>query len=168
MTLPQRKPTRLKGFDYNTNGKYFVTICTHNKKKILSNIVGDVHERPALKMTKYGEIVNDVIKNIPERFGVEIDRYIIMPNHIHMIVSVDKDNGRTIRELSLQHSIISNIVGYLKMNVSKQIHLYEPELIVWQRSYHDHIIRSESDYLKIWTYVDSNHQKWEKDVFYMP
>ena len=163
--LPDRKRTRLKDFNYSSNGKYFVTICTQDKKKILSEIVGDDHDRPALKLTKYGEIADNVIKTIPQKYGVEIDNYIIMPNHIHMIISID-NNERTIHELSLQHSLIPNIVGYMKMNISKHIHFYEPELIVWQRSYHDHIIRSEQDYLKIWTYVESNHQKWEKDVFY--
>ena len=163
--LPQRKRTRLKGFNYNGNGKYFITICTKDKKKILSEIVGDDHDRPALKLTKYGEIADNVIKIIPQKYGVEIDNYIIMPNHIHMIISID-NNERTIHELSLQHSLIPNIIGYMKMNISKHIHFYEPELTVWQRSYHDHIIRSEQDYLKIWTYVDSNYQKWEKDVFY--
>jgi len=46
MNLPKRKPTRLKGYDYSQNGAYFITICTHGKKYLLSNIVGDFHECP--------------------------------------------------------------------------------------------------------------------------
>ena len=77
--LPDRKRTRMKDFNYSSNGKYFVTICTQDKKKILSEIVGDDHDRPALKLTKYGEIADNVIKIIPQKYGVEIDNYIIMP-----------------------------------------------------------------------------------------
>ena len=104
MTFQNRKPTRLKNYNYSQNGYYFITICTHNKKCIFSNIVG---------------------------------------------------------------SIISNAMGYLKMNSSRDIHKNGYTLDVWQRSFHDHIIRGENDYLKIWNYIDTNPQKWKEDCFYI-
>ena len=66
--LPKRKELRLKNFDYSTPSAYFITVCTHNRKNTLSHIVGAIHETPETKLTKYGEIVDVFINNIPERF----------------------------------------------------------------------------------------------------
>ena len=73
---------------------------------------------------------------------------------------------RAIRESPLQNqrSVIDKIVGFLKMNVSKKIH-NEYQNKIWQRSYHDHIIRDEMDYQKIWEYIETNIIKWDKDCF---
>ena len=167
MSLPKRKNPRLKEYDYSTPGAYFVTICTHNKRHVFSNIVGAIHESPENILTKAGQIANDVIQSLPKRFGIELDKYVIMPNHIHLIISIT-DDMRAIRESPLRHqrSKIDKIIGYLKMNVSKQLHHLSPDTNIWQRSYHDHIIRNESDYNKIWEYIDTNVQKWEFDCFY--
>ncbi len=88
-----------------------------------------------------------------------------MPNHIHLLLSVN-DGERAIRESPLhRRSVLSKVVGYIKMNSSKDIHsTYKGN--IWQRNYHDHIIRSERDYKKIWEYIDTNVLKWEKDCFY--
>ena len=168
MKLPKRKPTRLKGYDYSQNGAYFITICTHNRKCLFPNIVGVVHESPENKLTQYGEFVKQFIEMLPDRFNVSIPNYVIMPNHIHLIIEICNDNEeRAIRESPLQYhrSVIDKIVGFLKMNVSKKIHNINNEKI-WQRSYHDHIIRGEKDYQKIWEYIDTNVIRWEKDCFY--
>jgi len=168
MNLPKRKPTRLKGYDYSQNGAYFITICTHGKKYLLSNIVGAIHELPENKLTQYGECVEQIIGILPDRFDVSIPKYVIMPNHIHLIIEIINDNKeRAIHELPLQNnrSVIDKIVGFLKMNVSKKMHNKYPDKI-WQRSYHDHIIRGEKDYQKIWKYIDTNVIKWEMDCFY--
>ncbi len=83
MELPNRKPTRLKGYDYSQNGAYFITICTHNRKCLFSNIVGAIHELPENKLTQYGEYVKQIIEILPGRFNVSIPKYVIMPNYIH-------------------------------------------------------------------------------------
>ena len=91
-----------------------------------------------------------------------------MPNHIHLIIEIcNNDEKRAIRESPLQYhrSVIDKMVGFLKMNVSKKMHNTDNEKI-WQRSYHDHIIRGEKDCQKIWEYIDTNALKWEKDCFY--
>ncbi len=167
MELPRRKPTRLKEYDYSAPGAYFITICTHNRKNLFSNIVGAIHESPENKLTQYGEFAEQIIKMLSDRFNVSIPRYVIMPNHIHMIIEIHEDEKRAIRESPLQchRSIIDKMVGYLKMNVSKKIHKTNNE-IIWQRSYHDHIIRGEKDYRKIWEYIDTNVIKWTDDCFY--
>ncbi len=163
---PKRKPTRLKCYDYSSPGAYFITICTHNKKCILSHIVGAIHESPENKLTLAGLYTDDVISTLEERFNISINKYIIMPNNIHMIIQIKYDE-RAIHESPLQHRhLIDKLVGYLKMNVSKKIHSLHPNEKIWQRSYHDHIIRGEADYKKIWEYIDENVLRWENDCFY--
>ncbi len=163
--LPTRKPTRLKEFDYSAEGAYFITICTHNRKMLFSNIVGAIHESPATELNQNGKIIDDYIKQLNSRFGLFVDKYVIMPNHIHIIIVI---NERSIRESTLQkRSIISNAIGYLKMNASRDIHKNGYNEKIWQRSFHDHVIRNEKDYLKIWNYIDTNPFKWEDDCFYV-
>ncbi len=166
---PQRKPNRLKGYDYSTPGYYFITMCSHNHKDIFADYVGAIHESPELKLTAKGVIVNNVIKNLPDRFGVIIDKYVIMPNHLHFIVIIrDTEILRAIRESPLQsRSVLSKVMGYIKMNSSKQIHNEICTGKIWQRSFHDHIIRDEKDYQKIWQYIDTNPTKWNEDCFYL-
>lgn len=168
MDFVRRKPTRLNNYDYSNSGAYFITICTHNKKYLFSNVVGAIQELPENKLTQYGEYVKQIIEILPLRFNISIPKYVIMPNHIHMIIVIKNDEGRAIRESPLlrrNRSIIDKTIGFLKMNVSKKIHITYKENI-WQRSYHDHIIRDEKDYLKIWEYIDTNVIKWKLDCFY--
>ena len=81
MELKRRKPNRIPEYDYNQNGAYFVTICTHDRKKVLSDIVGDdAHIVPK----PYGTIAEKYIRNAPE-----IENYVIMPDHIHMIIRLE-------------------------------------------------------------------------------
>ena len=167
---PQRRPNRLSGWDYSASGAYFVTICTHEKRCFLSGInVGALHEAPAVSLTPEGEIVRQVIDALPERFPeLRVEKYVVMPNHIHLLLEIGPE--RAIRESPLQadekRSLLSRAVGYLKMNSSKRIRAIRPGLAVWQRSFHDHIVRGEADHREIWAYIDGNPAKWAEDRFY--
>ena len=166
--LPNRKNPRLHKYDYSTPGAYFITVCTHKRAKILSCIVGAIHESPKIKLTEYGEIVDRIINNLPNHLGVKIDKYVIMPNHIHFIMSISNSKeNRAIRESPLRsHSIISSTVGYIKMNASKEIHKLNCNVTVWQRSFHDHIIRNDDDYYEIAKYIEGNPRCWQYDSLY--
>ena len=166
--LPARKNLRLTDYDYNTPGAYFITICTHNRRNMWSRIVGAIHESPAPHLTDWGNIADRVIRDLPENIGVTVDRYVIMPNHIHMILMInDSDYQRAIRESPLRgRSIISKAVGYIKMNASKSIRNQYGDISVWQRGYYDHIIRNEQDYITIANYIDENPLKWKLDKLY--
>ena len=168
MELPKRKPNRLKDFNYNTNGAYFITFCTHEHKQTLSHIVGAIHESPEVRLTLLGQIVEQVITMLPNRFGIKIDAYAIMPNHVHLLIVLDEqDPLRAIRESPLRgRSVISQAVGYLKMRTSKEIHNTGATGPVWQRSFHDHIIRSSKDYEIIFDYVRFNPQLWLDDCYF--
>ena len=150
MELPKRKSTRLKDYDYSQDGYYFITVCTKEKQKILCDIVGDdAHIVPK----EYGLITEKYLSN-----ENQIEKYVIMPNHIHMIIKID--NG-TMWASSPTKSV-SDIIRSFKTLVTKEIG--EP---IFQRSFHDHIIRGEQDYKEIWQYIDNNPTKWKEDKFYV-
>lgn len=159
----KRKYNRLKNFDYSTNGAYFITICTKDRKCVLSNItVGEgFHALPQCALPQnilapIGIEIEKTIKYINNNYkNVFIDKYIIMPNHIHLIVVLDsKAGGRG-------NPPLQNIIGQFKSFTTKQ---YGTQL--WQRSYYDHIIRNEQDYLNIRQYIENNPLKWIEDKYY--
>ena len=159
--LPIRKPTRLKDYDYSSAGAYFITICTHNRKNILSKIVGEGSPLPQL--TTNGKLAEEYVLKINEKYPcVKIDKYVIMPNHMHLILRIDND-GR-----GNPSPTVSNVVGWLKYSITKQINRNHDTAgnIIFQRSFHDHVIRDYGDYLKIWQYIDTNPAKWQDDCFY--
>ena len=156
MDLPKRKSTRLNGYDYSLSGVYFITICTKNKQCILSKIVGEgFHALPQNILTPIGTEIEKSIQYINDNYdGVTIEKYIVMPNHIHLIVILNNSGGHG-------NPPLQNIIGQLKSYTTKKF-----GDTLWQRSYHDHIIRGEKDYQKIWEYIDTNVIKWENDCFY--
>ena len=161
MNLPKRKPTRLKDYDYGKDGYYFITICTKDRQNILSEIVGEGFPLPQL--TVYGKIAEKYILSVNRKYPhINTEKFVIMPNHIHIIFSVNND-GR-----GDPSPTIINAVGWLKYSVTKQINQIYGSVgnKIFQRSFHDHIIRGEKDYLEIWEYIENNPQKWEEDKFY--
>jgi len=152
--LPKRKNPRLSQFDYSLPGAYFVTICTKDMMQVLGNIIvgGDALIAPQMNLSSVGIIVDKYIKNIPG-----IHKYVIMPNHLHMIIIIG--NG-AMRASPPTQSIPSRIRSFKKM-VAREI-----GVSIFQRSFHDHIIRGEQDYRKIWEYIDTNVIRWQNDCFY--
>lgn len=178
-SLPVRKPLRLRNFDYNSPGAYFITFCTHNREKTLSRItVGALHEAPANELTERGRIVDEVIQTVPEHLGVCVDAYVIMPNHVHLILVIEAGKQHRalheapLREEHIAHkrkmerSAISKTVGYIKMNASKRIRSCYGDGEVWHRRYHDHVVRNQRDYDMIAEYIQENPLRWQKDCFY--
>ena len=163
-TLPQRKPNRLKGFDYSQNGMYFVTICTHNRKCILSQIiVGDgVLDVPHTMLSNCGKIADKYINQLNDfYFNIKIEKYVIMPNHIHLLIYVDNPDGMS-RTPSPTNAYIPQFISTLKRFCNKEIGYN-----IFQRSFHDHIVRNEADYEKIYNYIENNPSKWTEDCFYI-
>jgi REP element-mobilizing transposase RayT len=161
--LHARKPNRLKGYDYSQNGAYFITICTKNKEKVLGEIVGGglahlVH----IKLSEQGKIVDNELKNLSSHyFNVCVDRYVIMPNHIHLIAIIGENQNDLTGQASLSRTTVGNIIGGLKSGISRLC-----GIPIWQRSYHDHIIRSEQEYVKIAEYIENNPVQWNENCFY--
>ena len=169
MAFFQRKPTRLPDYSYNTPGYYFITICTEDRKPILSEIVGGgAFDAPNVALTKYGEIVQKYILSGNRIPGIAVEKYVIMPNHIHLLLRVDdtvylgtsRAPSPTQERLPPNEQIphfVSTFKRFCHRDIGKTI---------FQRSYHDHVVRGEQDYLKIWNYIDTNPARWKEDCFY--
>ena len=161
MELPKRKPNRLKDYDYSQNGGYFVTICTRNKEKLLCNIVGGgAFIAPQVVLTETGKIVEKYILSTNKIDHVTVEKYVVMPNHIHLLIFIDNAYG-TSKAPSPTNAILPHLVSTLKRFCNRDIGEN-----IFQRSFHDHVIRDENDYRKIWEYIDTNPAKWEEDCFY--
>ncbi len=164
INLPKRKPTRLKNYDYSQKGAYFITICTHQKRRLFGAI-----KDAKMRLNDLGKIVNQEILKIESHYeNISIDKYIIMPNHIHMIVVVSKSE-RINPFPTITRYDVSNVIGKFKAGVSRIVgnaFMHSDKRTIWQKSFHDHIIRDEKDYKKIWEYIDTNPLRWESDCFY--
>ncbi len=149
MNFPKRKSPRIPNYNYGLPNYYFVTICT-NEKKCLFGKPGELNQ--------LGRYAEECILNIPRLYSsIKLDKYVIMPNHVHaiFIISETKENSN-----------ITTVIGQYKMSVTKKIREEYPSTVVWQRSFHDHVIRNQAGYEKIWQYIENNPLKWEEDCFY--
>lgn len=155
--LPQRKSPRLRGYDYSSAGGYFVTICTHEKKHLFGDIIGD-----QMFLNEVGKIAEQFLEQISHRNSdVEVDNFVVMPNHVHAIIfliPVSADQAKT---------SISTIVGTYKAAVTREINRQKlHSQRVWQERFHDHIIRNEREMEYIRRYILFNPTKWAEDKFY--
>lgn len=165
MEHPQRKENRLKGYDYGSAGAYFITVCTKGRAFLLwksetyQNIlqrmkafmpVGADTIRPLLSDygVKVDQAINEMRCHYPE---IKIDSYVIMPNHVHILLMT---NARS--------KPISTIIGQMKRSASMAIGEG-----IWQKSFHDHIVRDENDLQRIRQYIESNPAHWAEDRYYI-
>ena len=164
-----RKLPRLSGYDYSLNGAYFITICTYNRKQLFGNIIEN-----GIVLSEYGDIVRDAILDLPNHNNhIAVDNFAIMPNHIHMIISICRERFLTVPNATVHG--IPEIIRQLKTFSSKRINELKkrngcdpfPTNTIWQKSYYDHIIRDEAEYLKIWQYIDENPARWSEDKYYI-
>ncbi len=116
---------------------------------IILIVGGDALIAPKVILSEYGQIAEKYIKNIPG-----ITKYIIMPNHIHLLIEIDGS-------MRASTPTISSLIRSFKGLTTKEI-----GVPIFQRSFYDHIIRNEEDYLNVWEYINSNAQKWNQDKYY--
>ena len=163
--LPRRKSTRLKDFDYSSEGAYFITMCTEDRRQILSCIVGgDVPGAPKnVKLLPHGIIADKYLKRMNEFYdNITIDQYVIMPNHIHVLLFVHDDGSPRTSTPTKQTSTISHFVSTFKRFCNKE---YGGN--IWQRGFHDHIIRDKDDYITRRKYIYENPFRWCYDELYV-
>jgi REP element-mobilizing transposase RayT len=141
--LPERKRLRLADYDYSKTGYYFITVCTKDRKQVLSEIVSDADNGANVRLTPWGTIAETYLKMLSG-----IDKYVIMPNHIHMIVH-KTDGKNLISALRTFKTVVTKKIGRS----------------IWQSSFYDHIIRNREDYLEKWRYIDENPMKWADDEY---
>ena len=157
--LPKRKPLRLPGYDYSQNGAYFVTICTEGRRPIFRTPVG----ADSISARMVDPIWRQTRASYP---GVNCPIHVIMPNHFHGIVTVeraDMESAPTVSQV-IQTFKRHTTIAYTKLVKEGLAPPYERR--VWQRSFYDHIIRSEAEYQEIWQYIHDNPVRWTEDIYY--
>ena len=174
---PQRRDPRLKGWDYGQNGAYFITICTKNRDLTLGTVVGgDAHIAPHVRLTALGELARGYLLSVPG-----ILKFVVMPNHVHFIVALENgpmwasaptEPGMGPAGGPMWASAPTGADAKPAVTIPKLVRSYKTLVTkacgvpVWQRGYHDHIIRTDEEFRRIWTYVDNNPLKWELDEYY--
>ena len=147
--MPQfhtRKKLRLEQYDYTQGNTVFVTVCVNERKKLLGRIVESETEAelPTVVLSEIGKVVEQYTSTIS---GIE--QYVVMPNHVHMIVT--NAEGESIsKKLQAWKSLITKQIGSN----------------IWQRSFFDHVIRDEEDFRIRWKYIDDNPSKWALDKYF--
>ena len=172
--LKKRKTTRLAGADYNRNQAVFLTICTKERKCILSRVVGTgVPDGPQIELTKYGQIAEKYIRQLNDFYDdLSVESYVIMPNHIHIMLWVKgTKNGPSRTPVTdgpsrtpvptVQNSIPSRFVSTFKRFCNK-----EYGINIWQYRSNDHIIRNRQDYEEHLRYIYENPIRWCYDELY--
>lgn len=155
-TLPQRKSPRLKGYDYSQSGAYFVTICTHQRHHIFGTITDQI-----MGMNAAGELAAACWLAIPDHYpDVELDAFVVMPNHIHGILVLAGESSRFTTQLG---RVVNAYKGAVTARLRDQGLI---EGVIWQTRYHDHIIRDEAGLNHIRTYIEHNSALWSEDSLY--
>jgi len=146
--LTKRKNIRLKDYDYSNEGIYFITICIKERKELL----GQIKKEENIELSKEGKIVGEAIHKLKEAYSnIEIDEYVIMPNHIHLIIIINGKNKIT----------ISRIIQQFKWGITRKL-----GFSIFQKLFYEHIIRNEKEYCEIKEYIQNNIINWGKDKYF--
>ncbi len=160
----RRASMRLRSWDYTHPGWYFVTITTKNRRPFL----GAVNDNQ-FQLSPIGRIVEKEWKKLPsKRNHMCIDEWVIMPNHIHGIIILERDLPRASRwdaptKARLKRGSLGVIINQFKSNCTKRIHAAGFHEFKWQRGYYDHIIRNDGDLKRIRSYIRLNPLRFSLD-----
>ncbi|MBR5134303.1 MAG: transposase [Clostridia bacterium] len=159
--LPQRKHPRLKHHDYSTVGAYYITICTQNRQCLLSRVIGGGFAPAEIHYTTYGKIAEEQLLLLEKRYpSLKVDQYVIMPNHIHVILILEETEGTSRRPT------IADIVCAYKSLTTGQCKKVRPIDKLFQTSFYEHVIRGREDYEDVAEYIANNPKQWELDTLY--
>ena len=165
---------RRQDYDYRSWGTYFITICTKDRVHYFGDIVDT-----AMYLSPIGIICDEEIHHtIDKRSSVDLHEYIIMPNHIHLLIIVGtglslsdtiqkKDNENVVPTVGLSpypKQSLGSVIWCLKSAISRQCN-EQWLLFAWQGRYHDHIVRNETEYNRIMYYIKMNPSSRENDMY---
>jgi len=195
-SLPKRKDLRLENYDYSQPGWYYITVCVQDRKCLFGEI-----KNGKMALNDMGLLVKKYWNKLIDKFNIELDEYIIMPNHIHGIIVINNNNGRihvdingrtrvddngrthgsapTINHIHPMvgvdpcvdpHPSLGETIQWFKTMTTNQYiknvknDNWPPfDKRIWQRNYHEHIIRNETELNKIQKYITNNAAMWEND-----
>lgn len=171
------KTVRLEGFDYGTDGAYFVTICSYERTLIFSEITNGV-----IQLSSIGKIINEQLeKTHLIREYITITEWVIMPNHIHFVIFIHK-NSEEPEHLSPrgtylhfpegyknkfgpQSENLASIIRGIKSAVTTQAKKSGIAIPIWQSKYYERIIRNEKELNKFVLYIKENPHRWDAADF---
>lgn len=164
--IHHRQSVRLRNFDYSQSGLYFITICTVQRQMLFGEI-----SNGEMQCNDLGKLVNQHWQFIPDHYpGTQLHDFIIMPNHLHGIIQLvgaqfiapELNQGAINRAPT-----VGNIVRGFKAKLTYAAHHMGimPGASIWQRNYHEHIIRNEMSYQVTANYVRTNPQRWIEDIY---
>ncbi len=173
--IHNRRSIRLKGYDYSKPGFYFVTICIDDGNCYFGNVIDK-----KMQLSQIGEITKKCWLNIPKHYpNVNLDEYVIMPNHLHGIIEVVAGTKNVVGAQNLVPlqacpmsqnkfgKIVPKSLGCIirgfKIGVTKWCRKNNHEYFKWQRNFYDHIIRDKYDLIRIKKYIINNPADWERD-----
>ena len=160
----QRRSIRLRHYDYSRAGAYFITVCTDGRELLFGEVIDD-----EVKLNALGRIAaEEWLKSAQVRTEIELDTWVVMPNHIHGIVMITDDRRKSDRSVAPSgprpRSLGALMAGF-KSAATKRINTMRgtPGASVWQRNYYEHVIRNESALNRIRQYITDNPAKWSED-----
>lgn len=170
-----RRSVRLRQYDYTQAGAYFITLCTQGRECLFGEIVGD-----QMVLNDIGQIVATEWERTREiRTEVELDAWVIMPNHLHVVVVISESaneiaaakthlsspTGESIRTQGSIKKSLSSLVQGFKSATTTQINIMRgtPRVPVWQRGLYEHVVRHEADLQRIREYIADNPRRWAED-----
>jgi putative transposase len=177
--IHHRRSIRLKDYDYSQSGGYFITLCTHNREDFFGEVLNE-----NMNLNRCGEMVHESWDLIPNQFSnIELDEFIVMPNHVHGIIFIYDDDNRDsddqkglinqtpttgtdlIPQILMKNpkTTLGKIVRAFKAKTAKIIHDSGNLDFQWQRNYYEHIIRGEKDLNAIRAYISNNPLQWSVD-----
>ncbi len=156
MERETRKPNRLGSYDYGAAGCYFVTLCTQHRQLLFQM------ENPTVGnglCAVPNQILHRWMAEIEKKYkNVRIDKYVIMPDHMHLIVTISKQQMGCFLPDVMRFFKTMTTNDYIRGVRQGQLPAFDGK--IWQKSYYDHVIRNQQDYNEIWEYIENNPVKW--------
>ena len=160
-----RKKLRLQGFDYSSYASYFLTVCAYERKHLFGCV-----ENGSMQLNSYGNIVHHELEHLPDFYdNIHIHNFVVMPNHIHILLSIISNDLLYLEQGEIPQpnkNNISQIIRCFKAGVTRTINKNiqnNQNNKIWQKSFHDRIVRNEHEFELFYNYIISNPTKWSDD-----
>jgi len=166
--IHHRRSIRLKGYDYSSDGVYYITVCTQERVNLFGEVgVGADSISARMELNHAGKMIETIYNETINLYkNITSDICVIMPNHLHCIISIsraDMESAPTIGDVmqSFKRNTTIKYINGVKSGI------YPPfNKRIWQRDYYEHIIRDKNDYEQRWQYIDENPARWKEDEHY--